>query len=291
MPAFAETSSSPASPATAARATRGLLGSRWLREPLLHFAMLGGLLFAVDHVLSSRADDPRVIVVGAEVDAQATQLFQSSRGRAPTAEELAALRRVWLDNEVLYREGLALQVDRGDSAIRDRVIFKALSVVDANVKLPPVDEAVLRGWFESHRSKYDEPARFDFQEAVLAGESSEAAVRAFVAALNNGLPGDARAGLRVFKGRPLANLVQSYGPEFALALEQAPAGEWRAQPTQGRWRAIKLDAVVPPKPAAFEPLRGVVQQDWTDATLAEQRSEAVRTMAKKYVIRTEGAAR
>ena len=270
---------------------RSLRSNRWLREPLLHFAVLGGLLFAADHFLSSRADDPRVIVVGAEVDAQATQLFQSSRGRAPTAGELAALRRVWLDNEVLYREGLALQVDRGDSAIRDRVIFKALSVVDANVKLPPIDEAVLRKWFESHRSKYDEPARFDFQEAALAGDTSEAAVRAFVAALNGGLPGDARAGLRVFKGRPQANLVQSYGPEFVLALEQAPVGEWRAQPTQGGWRAIRLDAAVPPKPAAFEPLRGVVQQDWTDATLAEQRSEAVRTMAKKYVIRSEGPAR
>ena len=35
---------------------------------------------------------------------------------------------MWLDNEVLYREGLALQVDKGDPAIRERVIFKALSL-------------------------------------------------------------------------------------------------------------------------------------------------------------------
>ena len=31
-----------------------------------------------------------------------------------------------------------------------------------------------------HRDKYDEPARYDFQEAALSGDSSEAAVRAFV---------------------------------------------------------------------------------------------------------------
>ena len=266
---------------------RSLRSNRWLREPLLHFAVLGGLLFAADHFLSSRADDPRVIVVGAEVDAQATQLFQSSRGRAPTAEELAALRRVWLDNEVLYREGLALQVDRGDSAIRDRVIFKALSVVDANVKLPPIDEAVLRKWFESHRSKYDEPARFDFQEAALAGDTSEAAVRAFVAALNGGLPGDARAGLRVFKGRPQANLVQSYGAAFAAALAAAPPGQWQALATRDGWRAVRLDAVSAPRPAQFEALRGVLLQDWTDATMAELRTRAVRTLAQKYRVKTE----
>lgn len=259
----------------------------WTREPLLHFVVLGGLLFAGDHLLVARDDDPRAIVVGAAVDAEATRLFEASRGRAPTREELDALRRVWLDNEVLYREGLALQVDRGDSAIRERVIFKALSVVDAGTKLPRIDDKGLRDWFEAHRSRYDEPPRFDFQEAALSGDTSEAAVRAFVDALNAGTPGDARAGLRVFKGRPLSNLVQSYGAEFARSLEAAPAGEWRAQPTRDGWRAMRLDAAVAPRPASYESLRTVVLQDWTDAVLAEQRSAAVRALAKKYTVRFE----
>ncbi len=263
---------------------RSLPRAGWLREPLLHFVVLGGLLFGADHFIASRTGDPRVIVVGSEVDAQAQQLFRASRNREPSAEELAALRRVWLDNEVLYREGLALQVDRGDEAIRERVIFKALSVIDANVKLPPFDDALLRIWFDSHRAKYDEPARFSFQEAVLADDTSEAGVRAFVQLLNSGLPGDARAGLRVFKDRPQANLVQSYGAEFVQALGTAPVGEWRAQPTRDGWRAIRLDALAAPKPARFEPLRGVVLQDWTDATLAAQRSAAVQVLARKYTV-------
>ena len=95
-----------------------------------------------------RSDDPRIIVIDAEVDAQARQVFKEARGREPNADELYALRRVWLDNEVLYREGLALQLDKGDPAIRERVIFKALSVVDAGTKLPPFDDTVLREWFE-----------------------------------------------------------------------------------------------------------------------------------------------
>jgi hypothetical protein len=263
----------------------------WLREPLVHFVVLGGLLFAVDHVMVSQADDPRTIVVGAGVDNEAKQVFKASRGTEPDKAELDALRQVWLDNEVLYREGLALQVDRGDTAIRERVIFKTLSVVDANVKLPPVDDQLLRNWFEGHRVKYDEPARYDFQEAALSGDTAESAVRAFVNLLNAGTPGDAQAGLRVFKGRPQTNLVQSYGPEFPRQLDESPAGEWRALRTRDGWRAIRLDSITPPKPAVYETLRGVVLQDWKDAIASEQRTAAVRALAKKYQVKYEAAAK
>jgi hypothetical protein len=259
----------------------------WLREPLLHFIVLGGLLFGADHVLFTRADDPRTIVVGPDVDSEAIETFEAARGQKPTDEERAALHKVWLDNEVLYREGLALQVDKGDAAIRERVIFKALSVIDSNVKLPPVDEKVLRAWFEKHREKYDEPARYDFDEAALSGAGPEAAVRDFVKALNDGTPGDAKAGLRVFKGRPHSNLVQSYGPQLAEALTKAPPGQWQALQTRDGWRALRLNATTAPKPAAFEALRGIVLQDWTDATLAEQRSAAVSALTKKYTVKYE----
>ncbi len=266
---------------------RALTWPRWLREPLLHFIILGGVLFALDYFLVGRNDDSRTIVVTTEVDDEAEEVFQTARGRTPDNEEMTALQRVWLDNEVLYREGLAMQLDKGDPAIRERVIFKALSVIDANVKLPPFDDKTLRDWFENHRAKYDEPARFDFQEAVLAGDISEAAVRDFVNDLNAGTPGDAKAGLRVFKGRPRINLEQSYGSEFAQALEISPVGVWQAQQTRDGWRAIRLDSITPPKPAVFESLHGVVLQDWKDAALAEQRTAAVHALAKKYRIKYE----
>ena len=268
-------------------AGRRRAGTRWLREPLLHFLVLGGLLFALDYLVSGPADDARTMTIDGAVDREARDVFKNARGREPNEDELYALRRVWLDNEVLYREGLALQLDKGDSTIRERVIFKMLSVVEASLKLPPIDDQQLREWFEKNRHRYDEPARYDFQEAVLAGDKSEPALRAFAAALNAGAPGDAQAGLRVFKGRPHANLVLSYGPEFAKVLEASPAGEWRALPSREGLRVMRLEAVTPPMPAEFERLRGMVLQDWKDATMAEQRTAAVRTLAKKYTVKYE----
>ena len=256
----------------------------WLREPLLHFAFIGALLFAVDHYLVARKDDPRTIVMDKAVDDEARSIFVAGRGHEPDAEELKALRQVWLDNEILYREGLALQVDKGDPAIRERIIFKALSVIEASVKLPAVDDAKLRAWFEEHRSKYDEPARFDFEEAAFAGTPSEADIRAFVAKLNGGMAGDAGAGLRVFKGRPQSNIDQSYGADFTAALAAAPAGKWQALQSKDAWRAVRLTGKTAAHPADFESLRGPVLQDWKDAVASQQRTDAVRALGRKYHI-------
>lgn len=275
--AMVEAKASPSRPEAAA----------WLREPLVHFLILGAVLFALDRVVISSRDDPRTIYVDAAVDAQARKAFHDARGREPDAKELQALRRVWLDNEVLYREGLAMGVDKGDTTIRDRVIFKALEIVAANVALPPIDDAGLRAWFEKNRARYDEPRRYDFQEAVVAGAATGQSARELADLLNSGRGGDVGAGLRVYKGRPLDNVVAGYGMAFVETLDAAPQGEWRVMASKDGPRAIRLLSIEGSKPADFARLRNVVHQDWVDATLAEQRSAAVDGIAKKYRVLVE----
>ena len=109
----------------------------------------------------------------------------------------------------------------------------------------------------------------------------------FAAALNAGSPGDAKAGLRVFKGRPQPTIEQSYGADFMQALASMPTGTWGALPQRDAWRVVRVEAVQAPRPASFEDLRGVVLQDWKDAVMSEQRSAAVRSMARKYTVRVE----
>ncbi|MES1263014.1 MAG: peptidyl-prolyl cis-trans isomerase, partial [Peristeroidobacter soli] len=77
----------------------------------------------------------------------------------------------------------------------------------------------------------------------------------------------------------------SYGDEFAKALAAAPAGEWQALPSKGGMRVIRLKSMTAPRPALFEDVGGIVLQDWTDSVMAEQRSAAVRALAKKYNVK------
>ena len=184
------------------------------REPLLHFLLLGGC--CSPSIISSTVGSTirRTIVVDATVDNQARQVFRRPEAASPTRTN-SVLRKVWLDNGCciakVWRSGR-----QSDTAIRERVIFKALSIIDANVKLPPVDDNQLRAWFERTIDKYDEPARYDFQEAVLSGDNSETAVHRPAAALNAGTPGENRR-LRVSSGIGRKSIVQSYGDEFAEA--------------------------------------------------------------------------
>ncbi|NCV69206.1 MAG: peptidyl-prolyl cis-trans isomerase, partial [Betaproteobacteria bacterium] len=144
--------------------------NRWqvlLREPLVHFLALGLLLFVLDQVLLTKRGDPRSIAVPESVYEEARTLVSGKLNREPTDDDLRVLIDRWVDNEVLYREGLALGLDKGDTAIRDRVIFKSLGVVQAGLKLPPVDDETLKRWFEANRSRYETPTRFDFLEAVV----------------------------------------------------------------------------------------------------------------------------
>jgi hypothetical protein len=256
-----------------------------LREPLLHFIVFGALVFGADHLLTARRDGPNVIVMDAAVDEEARSVFRSAMGREATPGDMKVLRQRWLDNEVLYREGLALRVDQGDVTIRERVIFKALSLMEANLSLPPTDEAALRTWFDEHRADYDEPKRFDFLEALPLADASGADAAQFAAALNRDAGKNGQGSLRVFKGRPRGNLVASYGEPFAAALESAAPGRWQALPSADGPRVIRLDAIAPGQKAAFEAVQARVYQDWKDASMQQMRTGALRELGRKYTVR------
>jgi hypothetical protein len=262
---------------------------RAAREPLVHFLLLGLLLFGVDHVLNARREDPQTITVGADVQQEVREIFVAGMKREPTPGDMKKLIDRWVDNEVLYREGLSLGLDRGDSTIRERVIFKAMSIARSGLSLPPIDEPQLRAWFEARHDRYDTPTRYDFMEAVVIGDSTPEALETFASALNGAAQSDTQSDLRVFKDRPRTNLVESYGSDFADTLTQLKVGEWQAVPSSAGLRVVRVEAVKPGTTARFEDMKESVYQDWKDDTMAQLTSDAVREMSRKYTIRTEGA--
>lgn len=258
----------------------------WLREPLLHFLLAGGVLFAVDAVIAARTADPNEIVLTATVQAELRKIHLEEAGREPDSAAMKAMQQRWFDNELLYREGLSMGLDRGDTGIRDRVIFKALNVVETGLQPPKADEAALRAWFEQQRVRYDEPPRVDLFEAVIPGQPDAAAVAAFAQALNDGRADTATSGLRVFRSRPLASIRQAFGDGFAEQLADVPLKRWQAMQTAQGPRAMMVELRQDGRTARFDTVRDAVQKDWYDQRMAELRTQAVRALTQKYSLRT-----
>ncbi|MEI7783939.1 MAG: peptidylprolyl isomerase [Betaproteobacteria bacterium] len=272
--------------------SRKPLIKRWphvLSEPLLHFLALGALLFVLDQTLLVQRGDPRQIEVPPSVYEQARTLFSGNMKREPTERDLGILVDRWVDNEVLYREGLALGLDKGDEAIRDRVIFKSLGVVQAGLTVPPPDDALLKRWFEDNKSRYETQARFDFLEAVVTSERKEEVLKKFVEALNGKGKSDTESSLSVFRDRPRDNIEQSYGPEFLKGLESVkPGGAWALLASTSGPRVVRLMELKPGTKVAFESIRNEVVKDWRNEAMSKQTTQAVRELTAKYrVVRQE----
>jgi hypothetical protein len=278
----------PQQPARAPQVSATAPRWHWLKEPLLHFAVVGLALFAFDAWVVSGQDDPNAIVLSAAVDAELTSIFVEGRGRPPNEAERAALRQRWFDNEVLYREGLVLGLDRGDTGIRERVIFKSLSVVEAGLQRPVPDDATVKAWFEQQRARYDEPPRVDLFEAVIPGKPSLTEVQAFAKALNDGKADTTEAGLRIFRARPIGSIQESFGAEFAAGLAELPLKVWHALETPTGPRAMMVETRTPGRAVSLEEVRDDVLADWRDHRMAELRTAGVRAVAAKYTLRVAG---
>lgn len=256
-----------------------------LREPLFHFIVLGALIFGADVALTAWRGGERDIVVPAAARKEAHDTFVAAARREPTEAEMRQFLGRWLDNEILYREGLALGLDKGDPAMRERVIFKALNVVQAGITLPAIDEQGLAAWFAANRKRYDVPARLTFDEAVPAGDTAPQDLRKFVAALNGQGAPALEASLRSFKQRPRGTVADAYGEPFTAALEKLAPGAWTVLESPSGLRAVRLQESVPGREAAYGDVRDAVYQDWKDDMAGKLTSQAVRELGRKYRVR------
>jgi len=258
--------------------------TRLLKEPLFIFLLIALVIFAVDYVVSLGKDNPKVITVTPEVKQEIKQIFISSLKREPTDSDMKQLIERYVDNEVLYREGLALGLDKGDSSIRERVIYKALSVTQAGITLPKLDEDGLQKWFVNNRESYDSPTLIHFQEAVPTGVQPKEKLNSFADTLNGKGKTQIESTLEIFKDRPKFSIDEGYGETFTKALVELPPNQWQTLESKAGLRLVQLISVKPGQSANFSDIKAQVYVDWKNQTAAEMSTKAIREMGAKYKI-------
>lgn len=265
---------------------------RALREPLLHFAVLGAATFGVWRAAEEPVDDATAIVVDRGTQERLAAELQGKLRRAPTDAELEAAIDRWVDGEILYREGLALGLDRDDPLVRQRVIQK-MEFVGDNLELPTEpDETTLRAFMQEQAQRYAGPPRYDFTLVTLArgpDDVDDARAQRVLAELRAGADPKTVEGGRLASGRRFsaANAAGTYGPEIAAALPETPLGEWGLVTLERGWTLVSLTAVHPGDTPPFESLRNRVLLDWRASQRGAVLREKLEALRERYTVTRE----
>jgi hypothetical protein len=265
---------------------RKLLRAGLLKEPLLHFLLLGSLIFAIHAAVSPSVSKDKLIEVPPEVRQSTIELFESTNQRKPTSEELARLLDVWILNEITYREALAQGLDKGDEMIRERIMQKMRLLVFGNVTVNEPTEAELRQWFEARREGYDIPDILSFFELPISGPEDEAEAKSILRQIEAGdEPEEVRLRAHIFANRPRKSLEAAFGEPFVEQLTALPIGRWHMLQSPAGWHIVRFDSIMPGRAVPLDEVETQVISDWKDDRARALGTAVIRDMGKSYVIR------
>ena len=275
---------------------------RWLKEPLLHFALLGALIFAVNAWRARQRpaeNAARKIEVTAGTIAWLREGFTRQWHREPDADDLRGLVNDYLREEVLYREALAMGLDRDDSIVRRRMAQKMEFLTQDIAAAAEPDDAALRKFFEENAARYAKAARVSFRHVFFSKERRRAnlekdaheALAALVKGASDETMGDPFLREHEFTGANADEIAAALGREFAEKVTIMPAGEWRG-PFASSYgvHLVRVTERGESQAVAFETVRDEVARDFSDERRRTANQDFLERLKAHYRITVDDAA-
>ena len=273
---------------------------RLLREPLLHFALLGAAIFGAYRLIAPPASDASEIVITADRIASITAQFSASHGgRPPHEDELRAAVDAYVRDEMLYREGLALGLDRDDPVVRNRIRQKADLLSEDALTSEPSDRD-LEAYLAAHQAEFDIPGRVSFQQIYIdpgrhRGDDLTMVVTSIRQALTLGRqPGTLgdRTLLPATMTEALPHDVEAaFGNDFARQLAAIDGDGWQGPLTTSYGlHLVRITHRGEPTRATLADARDVVAREWSRAQTAKLKEQFYRMLARRYTVRVEADA-
>jgi peptidyl-prolyl cis-trans isomerase C len=273
---------------------------RWLREPLLHFLLIGLALFAVYRALNRAALEPenRSRIELTDDDLRQLELgWMAQWRRPPTPEEIRRLVDSKVREEILYREALALGLDQGDTIVKRRMAQKMEFLAEDLSALREPNREELKAWFETNAPRFTVPGRASFRHLYFSfdrrGEQArDEAERALQKLADR--PADAPGASALgdpfmfqdyYGDRSPEQVATVFGAKFTRSLFQLAPGSWQGPIESGYgWHLVWVDSMIPPRVPAFEEVEPEVKAEWVAEQRAEFKRRAFEAMKARYEI-------
>ena len=272
---------------------------RSFREPLVHFLLIGFALFGTYDWLhrGELTSVSRQIVLTLDDLQQLNISFESQWQRPPTPDEFSRMVEDKIQEEILYREGLAMGLDKDDTIVRRRMAQKVQFLAEdvAAAHEPMTKE--LKAWYQKNGDKFAMPSRLSFRHLYFSPDRR--GQRTHDDAVNtltqiSGQPEDSTLAASLadpfmlqdyYADRAPEQLAKEFGPEFAQAISNLKSGSWQGPIESGYgWHLVFVTSLVPGRIPAFEEVEADVKTAW----LGDQKQQAWRkaydSMRAKYTV-------
>lgn len=278
---------------------------RWLRrlaaEPLAHFVAAGLVLFTVGEIYHRQTSFYRIELTPRHVQ-QLAHDYALQYGAAPDPQTLRGLVRQDLHDEMLYRQGLALRLDRGDEIVRRRIIQKMQFLMqDLNAPAEPAT-AQLEAFYRAHLGRYVTEPQATFSHVFFSASGGDGAAKARAEAVLKRLPGSVTRAPDL--GDPFPDLYDfsAFQPEqvyrlfghtaFSDAVFHGPTGRWIGPYRSAYgWHLLYIDAREAPVQPPLSAVRDAVRTDYLQAAQDAANRAAFNKLARKFtVVRDDRAA-
>ena len=271
-----------------------------IHEPLLHFLLLGAAIFAAYHLTADRsADEPGKIVITEGQVAALDLGFTRTKQRPPTREELEGLIRDQVQEEVYFREAIALGLDKDDTIVRRRLRQKMEFITDNVAALGEPTDEELTDYLKTHSALFHAERRFTFTHVYLSpdrrGENLARDAGQLLAQLQQAGDkadvsemGDSFMLGQTFQSLPASEAVKLFGEKFAAKLGDLSAGQWQGPVESGYGvHLVLVSERTEGRVPALEEVRDAVRAEWANTRRSEVNEKFYQELLKRYVVTVE----
>lgn len=272
-----------------------------LNEPMLHFAIAGGLLFAADALLDrDRPDTEEVepIRIGVGEVRWLSETFTNQWQRSPSRDELSGLIANLVEEELLSREARSLGLDLGDTVVRRRMAQKLGFLIEDTSQIVEPTDNELRDFYAANRDRFRTEPRVSMNQVFFSTErraDAEADARAALAkvAATERLDGSTALGDSLlleerFELIDRQGLSSLFGAEFAHTVFELAPGSWHG-PIRSSYglHLVQVTQIQAAEAPPFETVRASIEREWRHDREKQMKAAYLARLREKYGVTVE----
>jgi len=268
----------------------------FIKEPLLHFILIGMALFFIWSIWGDESDpDSTRIVVDASQVNRIRDAWSAQWKRSPTASELKNLIQEFIQEEILYREAVAIGLDNEDTIVRRRLAQKMRFLIQDIADRQQPSEDALRSYFSDNQALFRQPARVSFthiyfsqdRRAAKASADAQSALKRLRSSQKQRAPSLGDPFMLNYDYAQLTQIETGklFGKQFAAHLFDLQPGVWQG-PVQSGYgiHLVRVVDVLPARVPAFSEVADQVREQYAAFQRQKTNDAAMKQLKERYEI-------